>query len=203
VSKGNIKIDSPKNGDKITSTFLVTRGHVEGGDCGLITGKLKQGNDVKYTQHPLTPIGQYPWVIQFDDVAKGDFYLEVTGVGANPDTIKISMNPKKQAPVRFGIFRLVVTDPPDPNPPKPIIYPHDFTVSGTSDLAFPVSGQIGGNALGTFFGTTLQGPPQDSNWTIQFTGIPTGNGYTITVSDTSGAGVQITPVNVVDSSASK
>ena len=203
MSKGNIKIDRPKDGATIPTTFLVAEGHVEGGDCGLITGKLKQGNDVKHTQHALTDIGKYPWVIQFDDVANGEYYLEVTGVGANPDTIKITMGPKKTAREGFIPFRLVVTDPPDPNPPKPIIYPHDFTVSGTSDLAYPVSGQIGGPKLGTFLGTTLQGPPQDSNWTIQFTGIPAGNGYYITVSDTSGAGVQISPVNVVDSNVSK
>jgi len=68
-----------------------------------------------------------------------------------------------------------------------------FNAYGTSDEAYPVSGQLTLTGQPTQVGTTIYGPPNFTVWCIKFTNVPDGT-WTLMVQDTHGN--QSPPTNV-------
>jgi hypothetical protein len=199
AGSGTIIIKFPK-GDKIPKHDFAAYGDTEGA-VGHVTGVLKnkQGTVVATGKTLMDPSPQSPhWAISFENVANGEYTLEVSGVGAaKPATSTFCVEVLDRERVEKGadkpVREVLNTSYPAPDTTFPS---NTFVVCGTSDQAFPVSGQMMDPTIGVFFGTTLQGPPQSSAWYIRFAGLPHGDKYALTVVDTEGAVSQTVPLHV-------
>jgi hypothetical protein len=185
AATGTITICHPKDGETIHKPYFPAYGKTEG-DVGHLKGVLKDNQGkIAATGNPLKD-GRH-WVIAFEGVPPGEYTLEVSGVGAKPATSRFRVDPiliVEKAEKKAGkprVPELLTTGDP---PPNSTVGP-SFVASGNSDQPYAVSGQMI-NGSGTYNGTTLQGPPDSSTWYVQFTGVPAGTGYTLTVSDTEG-----------------
>jgi hypothetical protein len=172
---GKIIIQHPKEGETIKFASFSVSGITKDGPVGFIKGVLN-GQDVKYNGNTLsTPPPS--WVVFFENVAQGDYELVVSGTeaGVEPARRRVKVRPTH----KIGIV----------SPQRGDRLCLNFTAFGTSDLAFEVSGQVSSPTVGTFQGTTLQGPPATPNWVIQFVGVAEtqASDYTLYVSDASGA----------------